>query len=47
MNVFKKFLLRYMSKWAQLDIDDKIAVVDSLIKVIRAGENTLEIEWKI
>ena len=34
-----------MSKWAQLDIDDKIAVVGSLIKV--AGENSLEIEWKI
>ena len=37
----------YMSKWDQLDIDDIIAVVDSLIKVIRAGETTLEIEWKI
>ena len=38
MNVFKKFLLRYMSKWAQLDIDDKIAVVGSLIKVICEGD---------
>lgn len=37
----------YMSKWDQLDIDDKIAVVGSLIKVIKAGENALEIEWKI
>ena len=36
-----------MSKWDQLDIDDKIAVVDSLINVIKAGETTLEIEWKI
>ena len=36
-----------MSKWDQLDIDDKIAVVGSLIKVIKAGENALEIEWKI
>ena len=37
----------YMSKWDQLDNDDKIAVVGSLIKVIKAGENALEIEWKI
>ena len=37
----------YMLKWDQLDIDDKIAVVGSLIKVIKAGENALEIEWKI
>ena len=36
-----------MSKWAQLDIDDKRAVVGSLIKVIKAGENSLEIEWEI
>ena len=27
-----------MSKWAQLDIDDKIAVVGSLIKVICEGD---------
>ncbi len=37
----------YMSKWGELENADKMAVVDSLIKVIRAGENTLEIEWKI
>ena len=37
----------YMSKWNELETTDKMAVVDSLIKVIRAGETTLEIEWKI
>lgn len=37
----------YMSKWEKLEIADKMAVVGSLIKVIKAGENALEIEWKI
>ncbi len=37
----------YMSKWDELDTTDKMAVVDVLISVIRAGETTLEIEWKI
>ena len=37
----------YMSKWDELEVSDKMVVVDSLIKVIRAGENSLEIEWKI
>ena len=37
----------YMSKWEKLEIADKMAVVGSLIKVIKAGENALEIELKI
>ena len=37
----------YMSKWEKLEIVDKMAVVGSLIKVIKAGENAFEIEWKI
>lgn len=36
-----------MSKWGELENTDKIAVVGSLIKVIKVGENSLEIEWKI
>jgi hypothetical protein len=37
----------YMSKWDELEVSDKIAVVDVLINVIRASEDKLEIEWKI
>jgi hypothetical protein len=36
-----------MSKWDELEVSDKIAVVDVLINVIRASEDKLEIEWKI
>jgi uncharacterized protein (UPF0335 family) len=37
----------YMSKWDELEVPDKMAVVDVLISVIRATQDTLEIEWKI
>ena len=37
----------YMSKWDELEVTDKMAVVDVLISVIRATQDTLEIEWKI
>lgn len=37
----------YMNDWNQIDIDDKITVVDSLIEAIRVGHNTVEITWKI
>jgi hypothetical protein len=36
-----------MSKWDELEVPDKMAVVDVLISVIRATQDTLEIEWKI
>lgn len=37
----------YMAHWAELSIDDKIAVVDSLIESIHASKNRIEIKWKI
>lgn len=36
-----------MQHWEQLEFDDKRAVVDQLIAVIKATENTCEITWKI
>lgn len=36
----------YTDKWDELAIDDKMAVVDALISVIRASGNNIEITWK-
>ena len=37
----------YMDKWDMLDFDDKRAVVDQLITVIKATQDSVEITWKI
>ena len=37
----------YMQHWDELSYDDKRAVVDQLIAVIKATENSCEITWKI
>lgn len=37
----------YMQHWDELSYDDKRAVVDQLIVVIKATENSCEITWKI
>lgn len=37
----------YMQHWDDLSFDDKRAVVDKLIAVIKATENSCEITWKI
>lgn len=37
----------YMDKWDMLDFDDKRAVVDQLISVIKATQDSAEITWKI
>ncbi len=37
----------YMSKWDGLEISDKMSIVDALISVIRADQNSIDIEWKI
>ena len=36
-----------MQHWEKLEFDDKRAVVDQLIAVIKATENTCEITWKV
>jgi DNA invertase Pin-like site-specific DNA recombinase len=37
----------YMSKWDDVDINDKLTVVDTLIKHIRVGHGNVEISWKV
>ena len=37
----------YMDKWDLLEYDDKRAVVDQLITVVKATEDSCEITWKI
>lgn len=37
----------YMSRWDEISIDDKITVVDTLIKSIHVGADTIQISWKI
>jgi hypothetical protein len=37
----------YVSKWDELNIEDKKKVVDILINVIYIGDDTIEIEWNI
>jgi len=38
---------RYLDDWDNTDFDDKRQVVDSIINVIRATSENVEIEWKI
>lgn len=37
----------YMSKWDEIDIDDKLTVVDTLIESISVGQGSVQISWKI
>lgn len=37
----------YINRWNDVSIDDKLTVVDTLIKSIRVGHGRVEIEWKI
>lgn len=37
----------YLKHWDELDMSDKLTVVDSLIETIRASKEKLEIVWKI
>ena len=39
-------LRNYMEHWEELSNDDKRSVVDQLILVIKATEDTCEITWK-
>ena len=40
-------LRNYMQHWDELEFDDKRAVVDQLITVIKVTETTCEITWKV
>ena len=42
-----KQIRNYMDQWDLLDFDDKRAVVDQLITVIRATQDNVEITWRI
>lgn len=37
----------YMEKWESLTLDEKRAIVDTLIKVVHATEKHVEIKWKL
>lgn len=37
----------YMDKWNDIDIQDKITVVDALIETIHVGHGNVQIKWKI
>lgn len=37
----------YMERWNEIDIDDKLTVVDTLIETIHAGHGQVQISWKI
>lgn len=37
----------YMNKWNEINIDDKLTVVDTLIESISVGQKNVQISWKI
>ena len=37
----------YMSNWDEIDMDDKLTVVDTLIESIHVGHGKVQISWKI
>lgn len=37
----------YMDNWDELDISDKITIVDALIESVRANQDSVDIVWKI
>lgn len=37
----------YMEHWDEIDMDDKLTVVDTLIETIHAGHGQVQISWKI
>ncbi|MEG1882301.1 MAG: recombinase family protein [Clostridia bacterium] len=37
----------YMSNWGEVNIDDKLSVVDTLIESIHVGHGKVQISWKI
>lgn len=46
-NVDTNDIQNYLSKWENLTLDDKRTVVDTLIAVIHATSERVEIKWKI
>ena len=44
-NIYK--ITNYMDNWDEIEIQDKLFTIDSLIRVIVISENDVEIKWKI
>ena len=37
----------YISKWSEMTLEDKIEVMDALVKIVRVSSEEIEITWKI
>lgn len=37
----------YISKWGKISLEDKIEVMDALVKIVRISDEEIEITWKI